>query len=595
MPVVNLSSINLVSSSIDSSLVVGSVIESDSGFDYPFLVTNNKDLDFFGEFPFKDFYRTMLTKCSLLLIRPLKVNSYLNKSTLRFNSDVDIPYCSPIFHTDDDDSLTYTRTQSSKVYSDKVAYGFQYSIREDVELDNRSYIVIPRYPLFRDLFWFRQEVGTRPFISTTYVDGSYPLSILTGIEIAVTSIITTLRARTGVTVGGLFYTTDSEGHRWLNFKVTSDKPLESLHFHRMVVKEYGFEKSVVKVTPLTAVTEKALTKLTESSKLIQFNSKVLGSSGDNIKVSIVHLVGFRYQITITMFDHLESFLVSTAEEYDSEGNYIFIDDVLDFSQLVDVVMFGTDFLLPEGDFWLRNSQKELFVNSDYKRSCDLIVSEEKYFDLFVANSIKNLTLIGYYKELMTATDSIAFISLSPKVIRPDLILEFTPDTRLLYFEEKLFVDTTFYPGSFPYIMNFIDGAYLKKVSKDIRRFPSASDELLEEKHINFISTNNFTYYYNSIVVGVESLHLLIRFVLSRIARQFKSNKDNLTGLTTEDTDEKIRYLIKSIRVNTPILSSIDYTFEQSGNTLQVTVNSRFSKLAKAEYKLTLTLNYKTYA
>lgn len=290
--------------------------------------------------------------------------------------------------------------------------------------------------------------------------------------------------------------------------------------------------------------------------------------------------------------------------------------------------------LPEGEWRLGRHSKEIF---DYESACstlDILSESEYYPDFLLVNELdygsdlheeasdgggieirgedRNLDyvkrLLSYAKDkstqVMVMVDKFHYSP--PPIVRPSGE-EGTPDveykriplrlvteeSRMLYFNGCYRHNGTLYPCSYPYVINFLEGDFIKRlpygVLYDVENL--YDKEKLTEYGINYLEYDNYCYHYKTIrePEGGKDPDAIIRFVASKISRVFLQSKYDFVGIPSDSLPAVIGGKVSKAKSLLPILGEVTYGYAVYEDKVSITLKFDIPSLVNKEFKLNIIL------
>lgn len=171
------------------------------------------------------------------------------------------------------------------------------------------------------------------------------------------------------------------------------------------------------------------------------------------------------------------------------------------------------------------------------------------------------------------------------------------DNRLIYFYSSgnLLYNGWARPGYYTFLRGIINGIFSWS-GNDISYVPPENTETLEDNHINFLTSNNYKYFFRKYFNMGTGTTIWKRFAIGKIYRELMKNKWNYLGKKDTDafTEDNIRTILDRIVSYFPIISSIDIeelNIDSRNNKLSLTLRTEVDDLADNDIELDITINY----
>jgi hypothetical protein len=177
------------------------------------------------------------------------------------------------------------------------------------------------------------------------------------------------------------------------------------------------------------------------------------------------------------------------------------------------------------------------------------------------------------------------------------------ESRILYFYRDLILDDNIFCSFYPYVINFINQEYLRAVSNKIiykiqeyyhdgldDTVKPVTEEILANLGINFIQFNNIFYYYSTLIEQKNEPNFILRFISSKISRNFNIASDVLINAEPADFSRQVSNVVGQTKAAIPLIDSISYTYERIENTYSIDLEVTVSKIVNKVFNINVTLN-----
>lgn len=336
--------------------------------------------------------------------------------TGEFNSNYDNPIecCYPRYKTDD--SFVYQGQSLSQHFLENPSYlkevlkdqrtlSFKFSFDKSILIENSSYICIPSPKSNENalILYYNDEENIKYPFSSSLINKIIKINIKdkNWDEILEETLI--------------------------KFQDLGYKSISSLENSLILYSEYGTIISSsftningIIISPNQGITHDILSQETENYKRIEFYSKTIGPSEDNIKIKIeeVDYREDRYKITVSRFGYSEIYEGNLYDEPDQDGKIQSLDSIInERSRLIECRLFreksnGSIWRkgdiagkLPIGEWSLKRAYSEQTSSSMYWESLEHLRNFEVKEDFILIpeierflNSSTNYDIIGYFPE-----------------------------------------------------------------------------------------------------------------------------------------------------------------------------------------------------
>jgi len=290
-----------------------------------------------------------------------------------------------------------------------------------------------------------------------------------------------------------------------NLNISRDKLLINHSLPTSNLNFYDFDG--LKIYQDFNLSQDRLCELTENDKICEFQSKIKGPKGSDIKISLSKIPNFDYlyDLTISLGSKIEYFMIYVGErEIDYPSDSISLSDLSYNSELISSKVYDytltTGRVIDQRDFNVHKLEDEVYdpyrTKSANQLSLDDFVGDwnlsrvtEEFLNYnSVINSYLRLASSDYYPDFLlefnTNWDEYSEYHLElllqvSKVLSTQCLIKLNykhltynykklfTDNRLLYFYDDLEIKGSNYCSFYPYVLNFIKSDYLKIISDSI--------------------------------------------------------------------------------------------------------------------------------
>lgn len=286
-----------------------------------------------------------------------------------------------------------------------------------------------------------------------------------------------------------------------NLKLSNNKllfeytvPVSDLNFYKM---------TGLKTDNSFNLTQDKLCEFSENEKIVEFYSKIKGSTGKQIKISISKTNFYEgiYDLIITNGVMYESWTVRLYDVDNCPLDTIYLSELGKYSELVEAKIYNcwlnnklidfidfnlydttsdytidqldnmmrdtSELILPVGDFYLDRVTDELITYDDRLNSIKIYKESDWYPDLFLVDKLPDkptyvkeiLSLVNWNSNKDESIFSQALIKLNGYHLCANQTL-YDESNRLMYFYEDLLIDDVSYSSFFNYVINIINQDWL---------------------------------------------------------------------------------------------------------------------------------------
>lgn len=359
-------------------------------------------------------------------------------------------------------------------------------------------------------------------------------------------------------------------------------------------------------------------KYVKGKELYRFESKTIGTCGENIKVSIrkkdtYEEEGEQFTVSISRYGYSEVF----------EGSFVGSPGVerLDYtisrdSKLVRFRIVGQpESGWIEGDWELLGSTEIEESDRDYQYSLENLTKKEETYPDFLLIPDKNQYTDKFILDTCERLNCQALVNNSGSNFETNLYTK-DLDNRLIYFYESLLVGIHERPS----YSVFLDGiltldSYLptdadvfypiryNSLENEIRDSLGLSNEdsinvetLAEKYRFNYLYQNNYQYYYPKYRAGENyNTTPLVRFVVSKITRELEKIKWKIIGEKVHKvTGDLIYRTLRNVQNRFSIIRSISldsFEIDEYKEKLEASITTRLSDLVTSDVSFNILLNY----
>lgn len=177
------------------------------------------------------------------------------------------------------------------------------------------------------------------------------------------------------------------------------------------------------------------------------------------------------------------------------------------------------------------------------------------------------------------------------------------ESRLCLFRGTITLDNVTFPGYYPFIINFVSGAYLNVISDEIishikekdldeyfEELTEAKRKVLIRRHINFIDYDNLRYFYSNIREIYVDPNFIIRFCISKLSR-ICLEQARLININPKTVDSSIKNAIEIYNYYVTLYTNLEYSYTLNDHLLTITFVTTFPEIVNKQYTINLTLNY----
>lgn len=245
--------------------------------------------------------------------------------------------------------------------------------------------------------------------------------------------------------------------------------------------------------------------------------------------------------------------------------YKYIINIINGSYLTKPV---GNFLYDEFEFAVGNY---IILTDKYNRqlSCRIEKSAGNYLLLSYVQYSKNVTEGGIVEYLSETKNLNCIFDESTKHIK--LIDEPYKD---YYFDSK---NNKYY--------------YIDEISYNYDYTYDSPISYLVNNHINFLMYDNINYFYEKLAEPLQQSSIFaIRYATAKITRELYKIRHYLEGSDYLQVERQLKLVVDKCRRLVPIISSLDFDYDTSGNQIAVQVTANISSLTNKEYKMVYLLN-----
>lgn len=438
---------------VTDRLIVTSIINSSSSYQYPTLVRDSTTLDiYFGkEFPERDYFEELIDRgATLYLYRPVSTEklyhedyekpddveapdeeeylpenfpipensvSWNNRDTLRlintkgqFGKDFPFDYCYPDYNVEyeykyeDREFINSINPEELEYDYDTFSFDLDFtnvtSFKPENKGDDAYYITLPVYRR-NVLLWFRYSpdvyippiggdfIGPATICIKTYNEDGTDVPR----EDIIDKIIEALRTPY----------IDGYGNQGFGYEISvgSDKNKIKIWRYYQETNSNFYKLPGLVINSDFRLNQDILSKISERAKRIEFYSKTIGKNDEDIKISIntVNYHPNRYRVTISRFDYEEVYDVDLYEDPESDDINIIDYTITRDSKLVtcrlirEVIVDGTSIPikepLPIGTWYLKGSEKEEYTCKERQKSLDILQYTEMLDDFLLIDDVND--------------------------------------------------------------------------------------------------------------------------------------------------------------------------------------------------------------
>lgn len=451
MPYLKLGSSNInYVKEVEDKLILSSIVNSSSSYQYPVLVRDSSTLDiYFGKnFDDRNYFEELLNKgATLYLYRPIDTEKHINEKDSNVDSDIpldidslEIPENSSSWYNRDtlrliDTNLTIGQNLNFEYCYPEYGKEYKYKDIDPVSMSsidvnelsydydtlsfildfsnvssfsppdlkgNAYYITLPVNGR-NVLMWFKYSknvyippiggdfIGSSTITIETYGDDGKQLKKDKILDIIIESL-----------KNPYVENTRSKENTGFGYDI---EIIEGTNKNRIRIWRY-YQEPNTKFYDLPGLTIESdfrknhdiLSEISELSKRIEFYSKTIGTNDEDIKISIEKInYSDNYRVIISRFDYEEVYEVSIFEGSDSIG---IIDSVINRNSklvrcnLIKQITYNGETItlksdLPTGTWNLKGSTKENYTKDKYIKSLRVLKDLEVFDDFFLIDNIQD--------------------------------------------------------------------------------------------------------------------------------------------------------------------------------------------------------------
>lgn len=569
------------SETVISDSIVGVIIPSESGDEFPKLYTSFSELVRVYNTDKLDFTRySLLFESGYSVCATKLVDKIDNYSSLRLNSNGLIPYSFP--------KLNYNYSPSSGQLDNISSYKLNHN-SNNIILDFSN---VTNMEGFISYTYFDQTNPDKEYIGLIVLDnlsGNNPL-VGTSPDINISDYENDyyihLTGKTRAEVFGKIVELINTPPATSVGKITPDRMYASVFGDVIHILDYRFHMTLKYFTVDNLIytndivyQNKILCELSESTKIIEFFSKISGANGNEISIKFNKIKK----------DFYVSYYSRIIEEYRYTDLYNLMIQLNENSNYISCNTFTTSDINITSmiSYSLSGYELEDFNTSriiQLKESLVKFNDEDVIIDLFLYDDINDSSVVDLIKSLAKDKDDTSISIYGSNYFLPIFNTQLEDGSDILSDDNSLYTfgyvvfNGVLIPSSY-FILEEISTNIAGIVERDISLVPQVNDELaegLKSLGINYILYNNLIYYVQYLYSNYSDKNYGIIFTENKIISRYKELVKYL-GADYNSTREVVLKLNNNLTSSTYLIKSI-----------------KIDKLTISEGVLDLTLSVATY-